>query len=141
MRFALLAVASLLAVACAPAPAPQAPPPQGPYQAPAPHPYTPYPTQPAQPMPGGLVPQPSNPDQAQADLTRAEQELEADLGGTGPAELGVTKCQRLCRSLASMRRAVASVCELAGESDDRCEGARDRLRNNERRVAEAGCTC
>ena len=50
-------------------------------------------------------------------------------------------CDRVCRALGSMRRAVDGLCELTGSDDDRCEKARDRLEQNEARVSSSGCGC
>jgi hypothetical protein len=145
MRHALAALPMLLlAVACAEAPAAKQPPPAGPTPAlqayPQPYPGQPYPMQPIHPK-GVPPPRPGTLGDAEAELNRAERELEGDLAATAPSELGTSRCQRLCASLASMRRAVESICEMAGEDDDRCKNARARLRNNEQRIADAGCTC
>ncbi len=50
-------------------------------------------------------------------------------------------CGRVCDALASMRRAADAICELAGEDDDRCGRARDKLESNTTRVSASGCTC
>ncbi len=70
-----------------------------------------------------------------------EGQLDGLLSSTTPDALGTSRCVRLCRSLGSMRRAVDSLCELTGESEERCERARERLENNRRRVSDAGCSC
>lgn len=48
-------------------------------------------------------------------------------------------CASPCRAIASMRRAVEALCRLAGESDDRCAGAKRTLEGSEARVAACKC--
>jgi len=50
-------------------------------------------------------------------------------------------CGRVCDALASMRRAADAICQLAGDDDDRCGSAQDKVDSNETRVSEAGCSC
>lgn len=52
-----------------------------------------------------------------------------------------TTCGRVCDALASMRRSADAICKLAGEDDDRCGRAKDKLESNTTRVSAAGCTC
>jgi hypothetical protein len=47
-------------------------------------------------------------------------------------------CETACRALASMERATEHLCGLAGEADQRCEGARTRVKSASTRV-EAQC--
>jgi hypothetical protein len=49
------------------------------------------------------------------------------------------RCQTGCRAIASMRRAVAALCRLAGEQDTRCTDARRTLGDSETKVAGCGC--
>ena len=71
----------------------------------------------AQPMPG----------------TQPKQASEAELGAGNP-------CATACRALASMQRATDHLCGLAGDSDARCTGARDRVRGARERVTSS-CAC
>lgn len=48
-------------------------------------------------------------------------------------------CAGRCRALASMRRAVAALCRMTGDEDERCTAARRTLESNEKRVATCGC--
>lgn len=49
-------------------------------------------------------------------------------------------CFSACRALSSMTRATEHLCNLAGQSDSRCEDARSRLSGAHKRVTDA-CTC
>ena len=81
-----------------------------------------------------------NVDDARTAMAESERELDKLLEGAVGLS-GGDRCTRLCKALGSMRRAVNSVCELAGDEDERCVTARSRLENSERRVTDAGCTC
>jgi hypothetical protein len=48
-------------------------------------------------------------------------------------------CDTSCRAIASMRRAVAILCHLAGDLDARCTDARRILAESEQRVAACAC--
>jgi hypothetical protein len=49
------------------------------------------------------------------------------------------ECVTRCRAIASMRRAVAAICRMAGEEDARCTDARKVLQESEARVASCSC--
>ena len=51
---------------------------------------------------------------------------------------GASPCVTACAALASMSRAADHLCELAGESDGRCSGARERVKSATSRV-QASC--
>lgn len=55
-------------------------------------------------------------------------------------ELTSDPCFSACRALASMSRATAHLCDLAGDADPRCDNARSRLRGARERV-EGSCAC
>ncbi len=55
------------------------------------------------------------------------------------ADGAAASCDGTCRALASMRRAVAALCRIAGDEDARCVAAKKRLGENEARTA--ACTC
>jgi len=105
----------------------------------------PHPTAPsgaADAPPGGgpavTAPQPTAPPPGVAAQPNMESDAstkseERDAGGV-PAE-----CVTPCRAIASMRRSVAALCRLAGETDARCIDARKTLESSERRVARCGC--
>jgi hypothetical protein len=60
---------------------------------------------------------------------------------TGETQLGVgDPCVTACRALASMQRATEHLCGLTGDGDERCSGARERVRGARVRV-EGSCTC
>jgi hypothetical protein len=48
-------------------------------------------------------------------------------------------CDTSCRAIASMRRAVAVLCRITGDEDERCTDARRTLAESEQRVAACGC--
>jgi hypothetical protein len=52
-----------------------------------------------------------------------------------------TLCHQVCSAIRSMRRSVGALCELAGDGDERCRRARERLEAGERRVESSGCRC
>lgn len=141
-RLAVLVGGMLVLSACG-APPPPAEPPAQPQYAPQPYPAPPgvAPAPSAPPMPG------SGATQSQVDVelaTMAQWEALIMGGGSQPgpaAGLSADRCQRLCAALGSMRRSVENVCRLTGEGDARCSGARNRLKNSEQRVTDAGCTC
>jgi len=81
-------------------------------------------------------------DDALASLTEDQKLLDEALGEPIPtAELGLSACRRVCSAIGSMRRSANAICDLAGEDDPRCADARDTVEENERRVADAGCSC
>lgn len=59
---------------------------------------------------------------------------------SGDEEARGSPCFSACRALDSMGRATQYLCELAGDRDARCEGARARLESAHKRVTDA-CTC
>jgi hypothetical protein len=72
----------------------------------------------------------------------------ADATGTAPSrhetkvsadEPGPSPCASPCRAIASMRRAVTAICRIAGDTDARCEGAKQTLVDSESRVKTCGC--
>lgn len=50
-------------------------------------------------------------------------------------------CGTLCKALESMKRSTDRLCELAGESSQKCRDARARVAESEKRVRDAGCDC
>ncbi|WP_394845738.1 hypothetical protein LZC95_53000 [Pendulispora brunnea] len=48
-------------------------------------------------------------------------------------------CADSCRALASMRRAVAAICRIAGNADARCTDAKATLASSEQRVSTCRC--
>lgn len=72
-------------------------------------------------------------DDAFATLTKNDAEL---------TRLSSTACGDACRALASMERAVRTVCDLVSpEERGRCDDAAGRLRNARKRVRDACGTC
>lgn len=60
---------------------------------------------------------------------------ESSDGARGPED----DCARLCRAFASMQRAQAAICRLAGEADARCADAKKSVAESATRVAHCGC--
>lgn len=50
-------------------------------------------------------------------------------------------CATSCKALSSMRRSRDRICELAGDGDDRCTTAGERVKSAEERVSRAPCVC
>jgi len=48
-------------------------------------------------------------------------------------------CENICRAYSSMLTAAGKLCDLAGESDDRCLAAKDRVKSAQRRIASSTC--
>ncbi len=69
-----------------------------------------------------------------SDLLQLDQLLQAD-------ELANKSCGTVCASLSSMQRSVDAICRLAGDDDDRCRRARDKLGGARDRVGRAQCDC
>ena len=109
------------------------------YAAPAPQPQGFAPPAPPPPDSGTVHSggTPSTPEEAQAIIEAETQRLDEAFAAD---ELSGS-CDRVCRALGSMRRAVEGLCEMTGDDDDRCESARGRLADNEARVSGAGCGC
>ena len=57
----------------------------------------------------------------------------------GGAASRKSDCATTCKALASLRRAGAAICELAGEDDERCVRARDVIDKGEARAKSCGC--
>lgn len=55
-------------------------------------------------------------------------------------EVAHTPCDTACRALASMARAVDTLCGLTGPDDERCVAARRRLDESQRRLSVCSCT-
>ena len=118
---------------------------------------------------GAPEPEPTTVEEAQAQLERARRELEGPLEKTAPTSTSAVtpsasappppaadtsaaggapfrtptasedSCATPCRAMASMRRAVAAICRLAGDADARCTDAKSVLERNEARVAQCSC--
>lgn len=164
------------APAAAPAPAPSALEEQDKTQAPAAAPAPPA-AAPAAPEPeqersaheGGNFAEPPRDDlsTAQAELERAQAELDTALGAkTRPARSRAatgaaasrgaaadeaapaakpskkateSSCSTACRAFSSLERAADAVCRLAGDGDARCTRAHDMVTAAAKRVAVCGC--
>lgn len=50
-----------------------------------------------------------------------------------------SSCPTACNAIRSMRRAVAAICRMAGDTDAACIDARHTLVTSEDRVARCGC--
>ena len=81
---------------------------------------------------------------------RAE-ERPADAEGAAPAspaggpeaktESVANACQLACRAFGSMQRSADRICAIAGESDERCRRARERVGAASARISSARCAC
>lgn len=70
----------------------------------------------------------------------APQSQPSHVPGTEPAGAQPdSACARACRAFASMERAVAAVCRLAGEADAKCTSAKKVLDENTVRVKACAC--
>lgn len=49
------------------------------------------------------------------------------------------RCSLACRALGSMDRSASRICELAGDDDERCQSARDRV-SKARAIVERACS-
>ncbi len=104
------------------------------------------PATPAQSAPAasGLAPEPENLPEAERALEQARNELEGGLPGGAKADREASgderDCATACRAFASLKRAAAAVCRLAGpEGQPRCTRARNVVADGEQRVAGCGC--
>jgi len=153
-RPALLLAPLALLTACAAKPqAPTAPASETPAMAPA---------QPSPATPGEREEvAPKDAESAAEELRAAESELERALAGRADRDTGTVQphgvsegapqkspgptrgdpCVTICRALSSMARATTHLCELAGESDHRCEDARTRTRSASDKVQAACPSC
>jgi hypothetical protein len=50
-------------------------------------------------------------------------------------------CKIACKALASMKRTEARICELVGESHDKCTWAHERVKEAVQRIERAQCSC
>ncbi len=57
------------------------------------------------------------------------------------AGLSAGPCETACRALASMDRAATHICSLAGDDNDRCMNARERVRSATERVRQSCSDC
>ena len=88
-------------------------------------------------------------DRALADVDRALRSGGAGtpdrLPGTHPNEPapmgGIDPCTTACQALGSLQSASARLCEIAGDADARCTGARSKLDDAKTRVKNACPTC
>ena len=95
---------------------------------------------------------PDTVEEAKAQLERARAQLEASgsrvenqptmSGGNEPKPAPPqveNECARICRAFASMQRAQAAICRLAGEEDPQCADAKKVVADSAQRVAKCGC--
>lgn len=81
---------------------------------------------------------------AQAELDRAERDLEALLSGAAQRStpLATDECSTACRALGSMQRSLLKLCEIGDAAEaSRCESARSRVARAEARVRERCPAC
>ncbi len=94
-----------------------------------------YPTQP----PAFALPAPSDLAGNEAALDAHERALGLALDPNAPVPLSEgDRCGIVCRALQSMRQSAQYICGLA---QDRCESARERVRNAEARAKDACPAC
>jgi hypothetical protein len=80
------------------------------------------------------APPPPPPDAAKQSSSSA-----APSGGEAEYDAQRAACGSSCNAIASMRRAVAALCRIAGNTDNRCVDAKQTLDASEQRVASCGC--
>ncbi len=73
------------------------------------------------------APAPTTPPQGGASLREESTSTDAD------------SCGHPCRALASMTRAVESLCRMTGENDNRCVEAKRTLTDSRTRIASCNC--
>jgi hypothetical protein len=88
-------------------------------------------TQPAEPAPPATK-------APTADVTASESSKTAPKPSGGVA-VEEARCSSPCRALSSMRRAVAALCRMTGDSDARCIDAKRILSDSERSVSPCAC--
>lgn len=80
-------------------------------------------------------PSPPSPTTQAEDQKRPAQAQGADASAPSASALPTSDpCRNACRALASMERATAHLCTLAGSTDTRCEDARSRVQSARARV-------
>lgn len=95
----------------------------------------------------GLAPAPaSGPPPAQAEpMEEPHSENKKGEGGDTAATQAparpVSSCETACKALGSMRRSQSRICELAGESHDKCVWAKQKVADAASRLERAGCGC
>jgi hypothetical protein len=73
---------------------------------------------------------------------KPEPEAPAQPSAPPPDEMRLqSPCKSACRALESMRRSATRICEIAGNDNERCTWARQKLSASEERVQRAGCAC
>ena len=86
-----------------------------------------------------LPPPPSDPARkAESEAKHAEATAGADADAT---PVSADPCFTACRALHSMGRAATHLCDMAGEDNDRCASAKDRLRRAEELVRQRCPDC
>jgi hypothetical protein len=84
-------------------------------------------------------PAPSPPQSgASAEDTQVKRTLPAPQKNAAD-EKPEASCPTACSAIRSMRRAVAAICRMAGDTDAACVDARHTLVTSEDRVARCGC--
>ncbi|MBS2014531.1 MAG: hypothetical protein JST00_16715 [Deltaproteobacteria bacterium] len=77
---------------------------------------------------------------AKAEATRPTQKKPASSNQDMPeANHADDRCTSPCRALVSMRRAVAALCRMTGDADNRCVDAKRTLADSEGRVSPCSC--
>lgn len=96
---------------------------------------------------GGLKQDKAKEEPAFTDLASAEKAFKAadlelvELLGSGATALSDSdaRCDRACQAFGSLERAADGICRLAGESDQRCSKARDRVKDHSARLKACAC--
>jgi hypothetical protein len=72
--------------------------------------------------------------------TQAQEDGQPTMAGAAPPPAPQeSDCARMCRAFASMQRAQAALCRMAGEHDPRCTEAKKTVAASAQRVAGCGC--
>jgi len=99
-------------------------------------------TAPAAPS-GGAAPAPAQPESPPATEREAPADKQSEFSATESAAepRAGTPCDIACRAFASMRRSAGRICELAGQSDERCARAKQRVEQAQSQIGRAACRC
>ena len=90
------------------------------------------------------APEASPPPPPKDDYRPRVGEAEAPTGAgqtADSASLSASPCETACRALASMDRAATHICSLAGDENERCTNARERVRSATERVRQSCSDC
>jgi hypothetical protein len=86
-------------------------------------------------------PPPKDVDRSREGEDRAAAGATAQAPASEATALSASPCETACRALASMDRAATHICLLAGDDNERCTNARERVRSATERVRQSCSEC